>query len=238
MPYLDILLFAIVAFVLVTRLNKILGQDSNDEDRANIERTWAHTFKEKEERQKQKAIDNKDDAQRDKTPSDKTTEQAFAEDMSENISGSVDSGFRDIVGADASFNPAQFLNGSKKAFEMVLQAFVDGDKDTLQNLLDNKLYTKFASVIDIRTAEGHKAQNDLIGIEDVEPLSAKLEGKIAIVEVKFTSQQINVTYDENDEIVDGHPQAIDTIVDVWTFERDVKSKAPNWVLTHTRTVDA
>ena len=233
MPYLDILLFAIVAFILVTRLSKILGQDSNEEDRANIERTWAHTFKEKDERQKQKsdeqkALDNQ---------SDKTTEQAFAEDMSENISGSVESGFRDIAGTDASFNPAQFLNGSKKAFEMVLQAFVDGDKDTLQNLLDTKLYTKFASVIDIRTAEGHTAKNDLIGIDDVEPLSAKLDGKIAIIEVKFTSQQINVTYDEKDEIVDGHPQAIDTIADVWTFERDVKSKAPNWVLTHTRTVD-
>ena len=236
MPYLDILLFAIVAFVLVTRLSKILGQDSNEEDRANIERTWAHTFKEKEQQREKKLQDQQQKALDDK--SDKTTEQTFAEDMSENISGSVESGFRDIVGADASFNPAQFLNGSKKAFEMVLQAFVDGDKDTLQNLLDNKLYTKFASVIDIRTAEGHTAKNDLIGTDDVEPLSAKLQGKIAIVEVKFTSQQINVTHDENDEIVDGHPQAIDTIVDVWTFERDVKSKAPNWVLTHTRTIDA
>ena len=234
MPYLDILLFAIVAFVLVTRLSKILGQDSNEEDRANIERTWAHTFKEKEERQHQKALDDKSSDNK----NDKTTQQAFAEDMSENISGSVESGFRDIAGADASFNPAQFLNGSKGAFEMVLQAFVDGDKDTLQNLLDTKLYTKFASVIDIRTAEGHTAKNDLIGIDDAEPLSAKLENKIAIIEVKFTSQQINVTYDDKDEIVDGHPQAIDTIVDVWTFERDVKSKAPNWVLTHTRTIDA
>ena len=236
MPYLDILLFAIVAFVLVNRLSKILGQDSNEEDRANIERTWAHTFKEKEEQREKRLQDKSQKVLDDK--SDKTTEQAFAEDMSENISGSVESGFRDIVGADANFNPNQFLDGSKKAFEMVLQAFVNGDKDTLQNLLDNKLYTKFASVIDIRTAEGHTAKNDLVGIDDAEPMSAKLDGKIAIVEVKFTSQQINVTYDENDEIVDGHPKAIDTIVDVWTFERDVKSKAPNWVLTHTRTIDA
>ena len=236
MPYLDILLFAIVAFVLVNRLSKILGQDSNEEDRANIERTWAHTFKEKEEQREKRLQEKSQKVLDDK--SDKTTEQTFAEDMSDHISGSVESGFRDIVGADANFNPNQFLQGSKKAFEMVLQAFVGGDKDTLQNLLDNKLYTKFASVIDIRTAEGHTAKNDLIGIDDAEPLSAKLDGKIAIVEVKFTSQQINVTYDDNDEIVDGHPQAIDTIVDVWTFERDVKSKAPNWVLTHTRTIDA
>ena len=234
MPYLDILLFAIVAFVLVTRLSKILGQNSNEEDRANIERTWAQTFKEKgEEKAKQQAIA---DGQHNDQDS-KTTQQVLTQDMPENVSGSIESGFRDIAGADASFNPHQFLDGSKKAFEMVLNAFVDGDKDTLQNLLDNKLYTKFASVIDIRTAEGHTSKNDLVSIDGADPVSAKLDGKIAIVEVKFTSQQINVTYDENEKVVDGHPQAIDTITDVWTFERDVKSKAPNWVLTHTRTVE-
>ena len=228
MPYLDILLFAIVAFVLITRLGKILGQDSSEEDRANIEQTWAKTFEEKAKRKLEK--------QEAKINSESQEDPVYIANDDIELTG-VDAGFSDIAKADSTFNPTKFLDGSKIAFEMVLKAFIDGDKDTLQNLLDTKLYTKFASVIDIRTAEGHTSSNDLIAIDVAEPVSARLDGKIAIVEVKFVSQQINVTLDENENVVDGHLQAIDTITDVWTFERDVKSKAPNWMLTHTRTIE-
>lgn len=229
MPYLDILLFAIVAFYLVTRLGKTLGEHSHDDDRANVEHTWAKTFADK----KQQQIAKKS-AQKSKP---KTTQQTLEQDMGENLAGSVKSGFKDIADADPNFDAENFINGSKRAFEMVLTAYVNGDKQILRNLLDNKLYTTFSSVIDIRTGQGHTAKNDLVGIDSVTPISAKLNGKIACVELQFVTQQINVTTDENDDVVDGHPQAIDTITDIWTFERDVKQSAPNWLLTHTRTVD-
>lgn len=234
MPYIDILLFAIIAFILVTRLGKILGDNSQEGDRANVKQTWAKTFEDKKN-QKSKVIPLKkhlaEKAKQD--TKEKTTQQIF--ETSDNVVGNVASGFRDIANADASFNPDAFVNGSKKAFEMVLKAFVDGDKETLRNLLDSQLYTTFASVIDIRTAEGHNAKNDLISIDNVTPISATLKGNIACIELQFETQQINVTYDDNEDVVDGHPQAVDTIKDIWTFERDITSKVPNWVLTHTRT---
>lgn len=242
MPYIDILLFAIIAFVLVTRLGKILGDNSSDGDRANVKQTWAKTF---EKRKNQKA--KPDSAQKNFAPKmplkirksqqekpSPSTQSIVDQDI---MPSPVASGLRDIAHADPNFDADAFVNGSKRAFEMVLTAFVAGDKETLRNLLDSKLYTTFTSVIDIRVAEGHTAKNDLVAIDNVTPIKVTLDDTTAIIELQFKSQQINVTYDDNEQVVDGHPKAIDTITDIWTFERDVTAKAPNWILTHTRTVD-
>ena len=59
-----------------------------------------------------------------------------------------------------------------------------------------------------------------------------VDGK-ARVTVRFTSEQINVTRDARSGLVEGDPRQIDTVIDLWTFERDTRSRDPNWQLVET-----
>ena len=48
---------------------------------------------------------------------------------------------------DPSFNPKEFINGAKLAYEMIVVAFADGDRKTLKNLLSREVYEGFDAAI-------------------------------------------------------------------------------------------
>ena len=62
---------------------------------------------------------------------------------------------------------------------------------------------------------------------------AALQGDDALVTVRFISEQIQVTRDADGQIVDGNPNEVQKVVDLWTFRRDTKSSDPNWLLIKT-----
>jgi predicted lipid-binding transport protein (Tim44 family) len=65
-----------------------------------------------------------------------------------------------------------------------------------------------------------------------------MKGRDAVVSVEFVTEQVNVVRDADDKVVDGDPNGIVTLTDVWTFSRDVRAADPNWKLMVTRSVDA
>ena len=62
-----------------------------------------------------------------------------------------------------------------------------------------------------------------------------VEGNTATVTVEFISDQIKVIRDSDENIIDGDPDAIESLTDLWTFNRDITSANPNWILTRTET---
>jgi predicted lipid-binding transport protein (Tim44 family) len=60
-----------------------------------------------------------------------------------------------------------------------------------------------------------------------------MKGPEARITVKFTSQQVNVTEDSQGRILEGHPNEVATITDIWTFARPVTARDPNWLLVAT-----
>jgi predicted lipid-binding transport protein (Tim44 family) len=74
----------------------------------------------------------------------------------------------------------------------------------------------------------------MVGFDVTEIIEAEMEGRNALVTVKYVSDQVNVTRDSEGEIVEGDPSAVTRITDIWTFARDVSSSNPNWVLIATR----
>ena len=42
-----------------------------------------------------------------------------------------------------------------------------------------------------------------------------------------------MTRDSKDNVVDGSPDKVTDVTDVWTFARDVSSRDPNWKLVAT-----
>ncbi|PZT87178.1 MAG: preprotein translocase subunit Tim44 [Citromicrobium sp.] len=140
---------------------------------------------------------------------------------------------RAIASADPRFDLLAFLEGAKGAYGMILEAFWNGDKDTLRELTDDDVYESFSAAIDARSEAGETLDNRLIRIEDATVHSADLEGRIARIAVLFESDLALVTRDGDGNVIAGSlDDAIDSR-DIWTFSRNVDSADPNWMLDET-----
>lgn len=143
-------------------------------------------------------------------------------------------GLTQIKLADRSFDESSFLGGAKMAFEMIINAFSQGDTRTLRPLLSNDVYEDFAGAIQAREQASETLDTTLVGVHETEIIEAELQGRTAFVTVKFVSEQINVTRDAQGDVIDGDPNQVASITDIWTFARNTRSRDPNWTLVATR----
>lgn len=135
--------------------------------------------------------------------------------------------------ADPGFEPIGFTAGARAAFTAIVEAFARGDTGSLRPLLDGATYASFESAIRGRAERQEKAETTLIGFEASDIAAAEMQGTHASVTVRFVSEQINVVRNSESQIVDGNPNEVQKVVDLWTFRRDTKSSDPNWQLTKT-----
>lgn len=142
-------------------------------------------------------------------------------------------GIEKLHDQDPSFTPKEFLAGARVAYEMIVTAFSDGNKQDLKPLLSREVYEGFAAAIDERKKEGHILESKFVGINKADISGVEIVSGRAQVSVKFVSDLITATLDKDGEVIDGDPTEIQEITDVWTFERPVKSRDPNWKLVAT-----
>lgn len=136
---------------------------------------------------------------------------------------------------DRTFDIASFLSGAKVAYEMIVTAFAKGDRPGLKNLLDASVYASFDAAIKAREEKGERIDQSFIGIERAELTDAALERNTARLTIRFTSELTSSTKNKDGIVVEGDPVTIRHVTDVWTFERDLKSRDPNWRLVATST---
>jgi len=138
-----------------------------------------------------------------------------------------------IVAQDSSFDPRHFISGARSAYEMIVLAFANGDRRALKDLLSNEVYESFEAVIRDREKHEQKTETRFVSIDKAELVSAEARDRAAQLTVRFVSQMISVTRDKTGAIVDGNPDKVADITDVWTFARDTSSRDPNWKLVGT-----
>ena len=161
-----------------------------------------------------------------------TTIDAFAKSGTD-----LNRGLRAIKDADPSFDPKNFVDGAKMAYEMIVMAYADGDRKTLKNLLSREVYDGFVAAIADREAKSEKVQSSFVGIDKAEIVAADMKNGEAHVTLKIVSKLISATRNKADEVIDGDPETIVEVKDVWTFARDTRSKDPNWKLVATEEED-
>jgi predicted lipid-binding transport protein (Tim44 family) len=140
-----------------------------------------------------------------------------------------------IVAEDKSFDAKHFLGGARAAYEMIVTAYAEGDRRSLKNLLARDVYDGFDAVIKERETRGETAETRFVSIDSTDIIGAELRGRTAQVTVRFVSQLVSVTRDKNGAPIDGNPDKVTDVTDVWTFARDVSSRDPNWKLVATET---
>lgn len=138
-----------------------------------------------------------------------------------------------MIKADPAFDPGQFLDGAKAAYEMIVTAFAEGDEKTLGELLGEDVLDGFTRAIAEREQRGETQHTTLVGIDKSDIIEAELKGSDAFVTVKFVSELISVTRDAGGDVVEGDPKKVREVTDIWTFSRDTASRNPNWKLVAT-----
>ena len=218
-PFLEIVLFAMVAGFLILRLRSVLGRRTGHERR----RPDPVTARTAQEEARDKVIPLPD---RGRVPPREEAPSSVAD------AGAL-GGIAQIRSVDHGFDAAEFVSGARRAFEMIVEAFAKGDSNGLRPLLSDEVFAQFDGAIRAREQARQTLATTLVGIREAEIVDAALEGRTAQVTVRFVSEQINVTRDSEGRIVDGDPAAVATVTDIWTFARNTASRDPNWLLVAT-----
>lgn len=145
----------------------------------------------------------------------------------------LNNGLRDVAKADPAFNPKEFLNGARMAYEMIVMAFAEGDRKTLKSLLSREVFEGFDAAISEREKNGETVKSTFVGIDKADFTHAEMQGSEAQLTMRIVSQLISATYDRNGAVVDGDAEAVAEVKDLWTFARDTRSRDPNWKLIAT-----
>ncbi|MET0278351.1 MAG: Tim44/TimA family putative adaptor protein [Pseudorhodoplanes sp.] len=145
------------------------------------------------------------------------------------IAGGLDA----IVASDRSFDAKNFVTGARGAYEMIVGAFASGDRKTLKGLLSREVYDGFEIAIRDREAKGETVENKFVSLDTADIIGAELRNNTAQVTVRFVSQLISATRDKAGTVIDGSPDKVTEVTDVWTFARDVTARDPNWKLVAT-----
>ena len=220
--FFDIILFAMIAAFLILRLRSVLGRRTGNERRPTdlVSRRGDES----------PGNDNVVELP------DRTGEAAADEDLqaAEDSGDPVADGLAQIKIADRAFDQQDFLAGARMAFETVVQNFAEGDTKALRALLNDEVFENFTAAIKQREEAGETLETMLIGIKTADILEARMEGRTAFVTVKIVTEQVNLTRDRIGEVIDGDPNRVADVTDIWTFARNARARDPNWTLVETR----
>ncbi len=220
--FLEIIFFAMVAAFLVLRLRSVLGRRSGHQDRPRD----VSANRSSESENEGNVIELGD--------------RAGADADAEDLEGEAESDDPLVAGVarirltDPSFDVNEFASGARTAFEMIVHAFATADSGTLRSLLSEEVAENFQNAIKARLEAGETLETTVISVKTADVIEAELQGRQAAVTVKFVSEQVNVTRDTEGRVIDGDPNQVTDITDIWTFARNTRARDPNWKLVETR----
>ena len=127
----------------------------------------------------------------------------------------------------------RFLKGAEVAYEQIITSFAKGDKKVLKGLLEKNMFNRFSEVIDERKNKKLIYETTFIGLKSSKILEFKKIENIYKVTVNFVCEIITCVKDKNNKIIEGNPDTIKTVNDVWKFSKNMWSQDPTWYLVDT-----
>ncbi|MER9455908.1 Tim44/TimA family putative adaptor protein [Mesorhizobium sp. M0478] len=224
--------FLIAAVVIFFQLRNVLGRRTGSERPPFDPYTASRT--EKDATQKPENVVS---LPRKRMPGETAAETYAAIDAFAKPDTDLNKGLRAIKDNDPSFDPKVFVDGAKMAYEMIVMAYADGDRKTLKNLLSREVFDGFVAAIGDREAKAEKIQSSFVGIDKADIVSAEMRGGEAHITLRIVSELISATRDKAGAVIDGDPETVAEVKDVWTFARDTRSRDPNWKLVATEEED-
>ena len=233
--FLDIIFLAMVAGFIFFRLRGVLGRRTGNERPPASERKPGE--KSEDGAANQLADDDNvvslPDRSRIKPDDDGANARPEEEAALWADDSPIGAGLTKIKLADHRFEPGTFTEGARAAYEMIVDAFANGNRDALRPLLNEQVFENFVGAIDDREDKGQSLETKIVAINATEIIDAELRDKVAEITVKFVSEMVSVTRDEAGETLPDQPSGTREVTDIWTFARDTRDRDPNWQLIET-----
>ena len=125
----------------------------------------------------------------------------------------------------------EFLSGAEIAYETILTAFANGEVKKLKDLLTPTMNSNFSDAIEARNSEKIKSEFTFIGMKESSVEKYEKVNDVLFATVKFVAEVISVKKDKNDKIIEGNPDKIKFVTDIWKFTKNIKKNSPNWYLS-------
>ena len=164
----ELIILAVVAVFVISRLYAVLGQKTGSEPPARRVREPV-------------------------TPTKRADDFAATEDSRPSVrpafTGPAAAGLESIAARDPDFDPDAFLRGAKMAYGEIVGAFADGDKDKLRPLVDDDVFEAYIEAIDQREETGAEPMR-LLRTQSAKLVEASLEDgdDMARVGVSFEAE--------------------------------------------------
>jgi predicted lipid-binding transport protein (Tim44 family) len=129
----------------------------------------------------------------------------------------------------------QFLKGAEIAYETIINSFAQGDRKNLKDLVTEEMNKNFESAIEERNSKNIKSELTFIGIKSSTIEKFEKTAEALFFTVKFISEIISFKKDKDNNVIEGDPNKIKTVIDRWKFTRKISSMNPNWYLAETKT---
>jgi len=123
------------------------------------------------------------------------------------------------------------LKGAEIAYETILTAFANGEIKKFKNLLTPNMNNNFSDAINARNLEKIKSEFTFIGIKESTVEKYEKINDVLFATVKFVAEVISIKKDKDDKIIEGNPDKIKFVTDVWKFTKNIKKNTPNWYLS-------
>lgn len=136
---------------------------------------------------------------------------------------------------EPAFNVAEFLQGARGAYEMILMSFETGDLDRIRPFLSPDVLAAFEGAVAARRDRGLNVHAEFMGLRELVLQDATFEQATgeAEITVRFGGELISSARDAAGNVVEGDPRTARKQRDVWTFGRKMGSSDPNWQLVAT-----
>lgn len=128
------------------------------------------------------------------------------------------------------FDPETFLDGAKAAYAMILEAYADGDAETLDMLLSPAMADAYKAAISDREAQSLTQTTDMARILRSDFIEAACGPEIATISIEYEADIASALMNESGDIVQGDIETLARVTEVWTYERPVKAKDNDWAL--------
>ena len=125
----------------------------------------------------------------------------------------------------------EFLKGAEIAYETILTAFANGEVKKLKDLLTPTMNNNFSDAIEARNLEKIKSEFTFIGMKESSVEKYEKVNDILFATVRFVAEVISVKKDKEDKIIEGNPDKIKFVTDIWKFTKNIKKNSPNWYLS-------
>jgi hypothetical protein len=137
-----------------------------------------------------------------------------------------------IGGAGGYSGVSEFLKGARQAYELIVPAVARGNIDGIAYLLTEQVAQDFRDFATARRERGETEDLTFIGFDGADVIAASFDD-VATLDVRFSAEIVSVTRDREGRVIQGRADRVVRVAEIWTFERDLKSRNPRWLLAAT-----